>query len=130
MIATTDERLGKLNTATMLIMFERGQQSSDKGRFLFAGHGLLAGLAQAFGAFSTWNAHMIYKHLQESADPSVVIEVQPYLQSLESEAAAEMPEFKVKPNLENEQIWRIRFIDDLALLGRREGAQVTGKLKL
>jgi hypothetical protein len=204
-MATTDERLEKLNVAATLLMFERGQQSSAKsslwwgviclgiglviwrmggvlgaainiglGVLLIAtgvyqmkvrapravqvsavmlgllalwnlgsltlfliykggyggGHGLFAGLAQAFGAFSTWQAHAVYRHLQEQADPSYVIEVQPYLEALEVPASPDMLEFKRTPHLENEQIWRVRFIDDLALLGRRDPANVTKKLKL
>jgi len=202
---TSEERLAKLNVATMLCMFEKGQQSSAKSSLwwgaicigigllvlragsevgaavnlgfgvlliatglyqmkvrlpravqvsavtlavlafwnlgtlaLFAiskgayggGHGLFAGLAQAFGAFSTWQSHLVYKNLQEQADPSYVVEVQPYLESLEALASGDMLEFKRVRHLETEQIWRVRFIDDLALLGRRDAANVTKKPKL
>jgi|SRR3954468_21298778 hypothetical protein len=101
-----------------------------KGRFLGGGHGVIAGLAQAFGAFSTWQAHALYKALQEKVDPSTLVEVQPYLASLEESNLGEMLEFKRKPNLENEQIWRVQFIDDLALVGCREAANVTKKYNL
>lgn len=79
------------------------------------GNVLWAGIAQAYGAQNTWKQYGAYVKLRESADPTTIAYIKPYLDEVRNSSES-VVEFRVKPFLKDEQVWRIRFVDDLAFM--------------
>ena len=79
----------------------------------------LAGVFQAVGAYNIWKQFAVYNELHRKADAATVVEMKQRLE--EMKAARDAIEFRVRPTLKDEQLWRVRLVDDLALMARGTG---------
>lgn len=81
------------------------------------GHSLLWGIASLFGSYGTWNSYNLYKAIRDSVDHDLVESIRPMLNGL-SKQSPEFCEFAVKPTLGDEELWRVKFQDDVGLFGK------------
>jgi hypothetical protein len=79
----------------------------------------VAGVIQAVGAYNLWTQYAVYDELYRKAEPATVEEMKQRLEEMKT--ARDAIEFQVRPTLGEEQSWRVRFVDDLALMARTTG---------
>ncbi|MBI2682231.1 MAG: hypothetical protein HYX26_03290 [Acidobacteriales bacterium] len=87
------------------------------------GHALWLGIAQAIGAYNTWQTFSVYVALRNEAKPAIVEEARRHMDDMvEGDASlhSDIVEFQTKKTFGEEKIFRIKIFSDLLLIGQFE----------
>jgi hypothetical protein len=125
-LRSSDPKVMKVSSATPGLVAAWNLGIFTLGMALHSAHpggAPLAGVFQAVGAYNLWKQYAVYAELYRKADAATVVEMKQRLE--EMKAAKDAIEFRVRATLKDEQFWRVRFVDDLALMTRITG-QVFG----
>jgi hypothetical protein len=99
-----------------------GLAAMGKAHLALGGRTLFWAIAQAWGAYATWNTYSVYKMLQQKSDPLTVQQVREYLVELnktKAEQSVDLIQFEVNAGfVEGTKRYRLKPVEDLYLAAR------------